>query len=150
MKNINEFGRSMIEMLGVLAIIGVLSIGGIVGYTQAMRRHRANEIMYAIVSLAATAKTRTSQTLLQYIDAFPDAQPITGLLDFRGDAGKTSGGHFVAVHSLLGDGSVMVYAFFSSREDCAAVESMVKGSSALELGSRNCDSASPLLAVRFP
>ena len=30
-KNINESGRSMIEMLGVLAIIGVLSVGGIAG-----------------------------------------------------------------------------------------------------------------------
>lgn len=30
MKN-NQFGRSMIEMLGVMAIIGVLSVGGIVG-----------------------------------------------------------------------------------------------------------------------
>ena len=30
MKN-NQFGRSMIEMLGVLAIIGVLSVGGIAG-----------------------------------------------------------------------------------------------------------------------
>ena len=29
MKNTNESGRSMVEMLGVLAIIGVLSIGGI-------------------------------------------------------------------------------------------------------------------------
>ena len=28
-----ESGRSMVEMLGVLAIIGVLSIGGIAGYT---------------------------------------------------------------------------------------------------------------------
>ena len=37
-----EYGRSMIEMLGVLAIIGVLSIGGLAGYTMAMNRHRAN------------------------------------------------------------------------------------------------------------
>ena len=35
MKN-NQFGRSMIEMLGVLAIIGVLSVGGIFGYSKAM------------------------------------------------------------------------------------------------------------------
>ena len=28
---VNESGRSMIEMLGVLAIIGVLSVGGIAG-----------------------------------------------------------------------------------------------------------------------
>ena len=38
-------GRSMVEMLGVLAIIGVLSIGGISGYTLAMRRYQVNEIM---------------------------------------------------------------------------------------------------------
>ena len=41
----NERGRSMVEMLGVLAIIGVLSIGGISGYTYAMRSYRANEII---------------------------------------------------------------------------------------------------------
>ena len=32
----NQFGRSMIEMLGVLAIIGVLSVAGIAGYSKAM------------------------------------------------------------------------------------------------------------------
>ena len=32
----NPLGRSMIEMLGVLAIIGVLSVGGIAGYSKAM------------------------------------------------------------------------------------------------------------------
>ena len=43
----NENGRSMVEMLGVLAIIGVLSVGGIAGYTTAMRSHKANEIVNA-------------------------------------------------------------------------------------------------------
>ena len=46
-----ETGRSMVEMLGVLAIIGVLSVGGISGYSRAMSKYRANEIMNA-VSLA--------------------------------------------------------------------------------------------------
>lgn len=41
----SEQGRSMVEILGVLAIIGVLSIGGIAGYTLSMRRHRANHII---------------------------------------------------------------------------------------------------------
>ncbi|MEE6207835.1 MAG: hypothetical protein VZR95_07275 [Alphaproteobacteria bacterium] len=41
---INEKGRSMIEMLGVLAIIGVLSVGGMAGYTKAMEQHRANKL----------------------------------------------------------------------------------------------------------
>ena len=40
-----EQGRSMTEMLGVLAIIGVLSIGGIAGYTYAMNKHYANELL---------------------------------------------------------------------------------------------------------
>lgn len=39
-----ETGRSMVEMLGVLAVIGVLSVGGISGYTLAMNKHRANSV----------------------------------------------------------------------------------------------------------
>ena len=41
----SQSGRSMVEMLGVLAIIGVLSVGGIAGYTLSMRRHRANGVV---------------------------------------------------------------------------------------------------------
>ena len=58
----NEYGRSMVEMLGVLAIIGVLSVAGILGYTIAMRKHRANEIAQAISILAIAAKTANSGT----------------------------------------------------------------------------------------
>ena len=39
----NQFGRSMIEMLGVLAIIGVLSVGGIAGYSKAMTKYKVNK-----------------------------------------------------------------------------------------------------------
>ena len=39
----SQSGRSMVEMLGVLAIIGVLSIGGIMGYSYGMNKYRANE-----------------------------------------------------------------------------------------------------------
>lgn len=38
-----ELGRSMIEMLGVLAIIGVLSVGGIAGYSKAMEKFKINK-----------------------------------------------------------------------------------------------------------
>ena len=47
-----ESGRSMVEMLGVLAIIGVLSVGGIAGYSLSMRRHRANQIVDYIAKYA--------------------------------------------------------------------------------------------------
>ncbi len=43
--NQNELGRSMVEMLGVLAVIGVLSVGGITGYTYSINKHRANELL---------------------------------------------------------------------------------------------------------
>ena len=39
----NQFGRSMVEILGVLAIIGVLSIGGIAGYSKAMEKYKLNK-----------------------------------------------------------------------------------------------------------
>ena len=48
-KNLHfESGRSMVEMLGTLAIIGVLSIGGIAGYSYGMDKYRANRTMYDV------------------------------------------------------------------------------------------------------
>ena len=44
-ENLNESGRSMVEMLGVLAIIGVLTVVGITGFRHAILRHRANEML---------------------------------------------------------------------------------------------------------
>jgi len=56
MKNTQK-GRSMVEMLGVLAIIGVLSVGGIAGYTVAMNRYRANQILDMASKTAVIAQT---------------------------------------------------------------------------------------------
>ena len=39
-----QSGRSMVEMLGVLAIVVVLSIGGIAGYSKAMAKYKTNKI----------------------------------------------------------------------------------------------------------
>ena len=38
-----QSGRSMVEMLGVLAIIGVLSVGAIAGYSKAMMKYKLNQ-----------------------------------------------------------------------------------------------------------
>ncbi len=40
-----QSGRSMVEMLGVLAVMGVLSVGGVAMYTSAMNKYRANELL---------------------------------------------------------------------------------------------------------
>ena len=53
---INESGRSMIEMLGVLAIIGVLSVGGIAGYSKAMSKYRVNKNIDQISHIAANTR----------------------------------------------------------------------------------------------
>ena len=52
MYKINQTGRSMIEMLGVLAIIGVLSIGGIAGYSNAMKKYKINKAVEEITHLS--------------------------------------------------------------------------------------------------
>ena len=44
-------GRSMVEMLGVLAIMGVLSVGAISGYSQAMLKYKLNKQAEQIASL---------------------------------------------------------------------------------------------------
>ena len=54
-----QFGRSMIEMLGVLAIIGVLSIGGIVLYRRAVNNHQANVILDDVNRFAFTIVERS-------------------------------------------------------------------------------------------
>ena len=58
MKNmlINEHGRSMIEMLGVLAIIGVLSVGGIAGFSKAMESYKTNQSIDQISTMIANVK----------------------------------------------------------------------------------------------
>ncbi len=59
-----ESGRSMVEMLGVLAIIGVLSVGGIAGYSLSMRRHRANGVADTVAKYALVAYGHCQQKLL--------------------------------------------------------------------------------------
>jgi len=56
-----ESGRSMVEMLGVLAIMGVLSIGGIMGYNYAIDKHRANETIKDVTLYALSASTQAQQ-----------------------------------------------------------------------------------------
>ena len=57
MKKFNENGRSMVEMLGVLAIIGVLSVGGIAGYSKAMNKYKINKTTDQVSMLVANIRT---------------------------------------------------------------------------------------------
>ena len=53
-----ESGRSMVEMLGVLAIIGVLSVAGIADYTTAINKHKTNEVLNGASVRAIMAATQ--------------------------------------------------------------------------------------------
>ena len=81
-------GRSMIEMLGVLAIIGVLSVGGIAGYSKAMMQFKINktkqqiaEVVFNIRSMYAQQNPKDYSSL--YVDSLPE------------DFGKAFGGYAV-------------------------------------------------------
>ena len=82
----NPIGRSMIEMLGVLAIIGVLSVGGIAGYSKAMMQFKINktkqqiaEVVFNIRSMYAQQNPKDYSSL--YVDSLPE------------DFGKAFGGY---------------------------------------------------------
>lgn len=47
----------MIEMLGVLAIVGVLSVGGIAGYSKAMNKFKTNKMTEQITLISTNIRT---------------------------------------------------------------------------------------------
>ena len=60
-KNSTQYGRSMIEMLGVLAIVGVLSVGGIAGYSKAMEKFKINKTTDQISQIVTNIRTLYAQ-----------------------------------------------------------------------------------------
>ena len=52
-----QTGRSMVEMLGVLAIIGVLSVGGISGYSKAMTKFKITKTFDQVTMMVANIRT---------------------------------------------------------------------------------------------
>ena len=64
----DQNGRSMVEMLGVLAIIGVLSVGGISGYSKAMAKFKLTK-----------AQDQMSMLLMNVRTAFATSSSYDGL-----------------------------------------------------------------------
>ena len=121
----NESGRSMVEMLGVLAIIGVLSVGGIAGYTMAMNRYRANEVVdmankYAVIAYSAfmTNKMMNNGTEdSSVIPAFVD----TGLYTSpTGSATNVVNGTTIG-NATVTESSVSITLSFTEKKVCEAV-----------------------------
>lgn len=68
LSKIDQKGRSMVEMLGVLAIIGVLSVGGISGYSKAMAKFKLTK-----------AQDQMSMILMNIRTAFATSSSYIGL-----------------------------------------------------------------------
>ena len=77
----------MIEMLGVLAIVGVLSVGGIAGYSKAMEKFKINETINQLSQITTNIRILYSnQTAYTGIDTssainmgvIPDSIPRQG------------------------------------------------------------------------
>lgn len=52
-----QYGRSMIEMMGVLVIIGALSVGGMAGYTKALHQNKVNKTIEQISVISSHLST---------------------------------------------------------------------------------------------
>ena len=70
----SESGRSMIEMLGTLAIMGVLSIGGIAGYNYGINKHRANQVLQDIRLVYQELKYPNTVRKIVSEGSFPDIE----------------------------------------------------------------------------
>lgn len=53
----DQSGRLMVEMLGVLAIIGVLSVGGIAGYSLAMSKYKITKSLDQAQTIVTNLRT---------------------------------------------------------------------------------------------
>ena len=88
-----ENGRSMVEMLGVLAVMGVLSIGGVAGYRYAMDKMNANDIINEVRKRAVTASQQRilghDINLSEYGDngRIKGIHAVTATNDYAGDKG---------------------------------------------------------------
>ena len=72
MQKTNESGRSMVEMLGVLAIIGVLSVGGVAGFNLAMNKHCANNTVVYVNQLAVQGTSQMLMGVKPSLGQYPD------------------------------------------------------------------------------
>ena len=89
-----ERGRSMIEMLGVLAIMGLLAVGGIWGYQYAMNTYRAGQIqdvMTQAKALTVTKRTASQNSLSSFLEKTATAglNPAVNIVETTDASGRT-------------------------------------------------------------
>ena len=84
MYKFSESGRTMAEIIAVLAIMGVLSVGSIVGFQHLMRKNKINDIINAV----NLASVQILSSLISTKMTTPDAMD-----DWLKDYATTAGGY---------------------------------------------------------
>ena len=111
-----QTGRSMVEMLGVLAIIGVLSVGGISGYSKAMAKYKLTKAQDQITMLLMNIRT-----------AYATSPSYSGLTTAAVAAYNIAPGEMIVGDASIGDsgvtGSVTLNGAFGGAVNVASVGS---------------------------
>ncbi len=108
----NQFGRSMIEMLGVLAIIAVLSVGGIAGYSKALQKWKVNKMLNDYTMLTADIIEHLDD--LKYVSKNSSAVGMVDVLQSSGAIPQS----WKKMNSLkINDSNGNLLAFFSRNNE---------------------------------
>lgn len=125
-KTTQDSGRSMVEMLGVLAVIGVLSVGGIAGYKMAMEKYRSNQVVdmankYAVIAYSAFMTNKIMNNGVanhNIVPAFID----TGLYtDPNGNPTNVINGTTIGNALIIDEDRVAVPLTFAEKSTCQGV-----------------------------
>ena len=125
MKTKNQAGRSMVEMLGVLAIVGVLSAGALKGYSEAMFKYKVNQTIDTF-SLVLQRLIELKEKDLGDDFSITTADDIIryGLLP---ECQKTANRCKLPIGELdvyMEDGNLCITVFFNSTKECVAIASV--------------------------
>ncbi len=118
---VNEQGRSMIEMLGVLAIVGVLSVGGIAGYSKAMNKFKTNKIGDQIQMISTNIRTLFSSQRT-YTGLTNGMALRAGLIPgemYEADSGNTYSSDYAITNAFGGGVAINVAAQSTTNDDMA-------------------------------
>ena len=121
---VNEQGRSMIEMLGVLAIVGVLSVGGIAGYSKAMNKFKTNKVSDQVQMISTNIRTLfSSQRTYAGLNngTAVKAGLVPGEMYDTASGSKASGSTFKITNSFGGGVYIGAAASATNNDDMAFV-----------------------------
>ena len=139
-----DYGRSMIEMLGVLAIIGVLSVGGIAGYSKAMIKWKTNKTIEQTANIINNFTTLllNQKQLRGTSDEHPDEIyndielfKTLGIIDEEmlvdGELKNPFGGDFLLY--VMDNDDVLIGIYEVPREACMAIATTTWGNGKFDI-----------------